>query len=274
MIKLDLDQITIDKGTQSRDKISQEWIDKLADDIKRGADMMPIVVFFNGLEYVLGDGFHRFHAHRQCGLTQINSDVRTGTARDAKRFSWSANSKHGLPRSRETLRKIVLEALADEEAPSWTDTYIAELCDVSRPFVAKMRGESKADTITYTRNGVEVQRDATRKNSKAEQIKKEIVGAMPPEIKADPVYDPAKDAMLEIAKENEQLKDRLAVGVMEGSEEEKTLAADTLAELREEVRKLQIINTSLVISRDQFQNENAQLKKQVAVLQRKLKQYE
>ena len=274
MIKLDLDLISIDKGTQSRAQISQEWIDKLAGDLKRGDDMSPVVVFFNGLEYVLGDGFHRFHAHRQAGMTQINSDVRTGTVKDAKRHSWSANGKHGLQRTNADLRKIVLQALDDEDAPTWTDTYIAEICDVSRPFVAKMRGESKADTVSYTRNGVEVKRDATRKNSKAELVKKEIVGAMPPEIKADPVYDPAKDAMNEIMQENEQLKDRLAVEAMDASEEEKTLASETLAELREEVRKLQIINTSLVISRDQFQNENAQLKKQVAVLQRKLKAYE
>jgi ABC-type phosphate transport system auxiliary subunit len=113
-----------------------------------------------------------------------------------------------------------------------------------------------------------------KKDKPEETVKKEIVGAVPPDVKADPVYDPSKDAINEIMQENEQLRDRLAVGVMDATEEEKTMATDTLAELREELRKLQIINTSLVISRDQFQNENAQLKKQVAVLQRKLKQYE
>jgi len=276
MIKLDLDLLVIDKGTQSRAEINRGQVAQYVEDIENGADFRPIYAIFDGLSYYLADGFHRYHAHRQAGLKQINADVDNGTLDDAVLYSTQANKDHGLPRTNADKLQSVQMTLKNERSKNWTDQAIATWCGVSRQFVAKVRGDDKPENVTFTRtNGTEVTRAARNKKLKPEEtVKKEIIGAMPPEIKADPVYDPAKDAMNEIMQENEQLKDRLAVGVMEGSEEEKTLAAETLAELREEVRKLQIINTSLVISRDQFQNENAQLKKQVAVLQRKLKQYE
>jgi FtsZ-binding cell division protein ZapB len=276
MTQLDIGLLVIDKGTQARDTIDLDAVDRYAEDMDNGAKFPPVYAIFDGLNYYLADGFHRYHATRKLKRETIDVEIENGTLEDAVLYSWTANFDHGLPRNNATKRKVVLAALAHPKTKEWTDEAIAKWCHVSRPFVSKMRGDEKPENVTFTRtNGTEVTRAARNKKSKPEDtVKKEIIGAMPPEIKADPVYDPAKDAMNEIMQENEQLKDRLAVGVMDGSEEEKTLAAETLAELREEVRKLQIINTSLVISRDQFQNENAQLKKQVAVLQRKLKQYE
>lgn len=274
MTQLDLSLLVIDKGTQARDSIDQETVDRYADDMESGAKFPPVYAIFDGLNYYLADGFHRYHATRKLKRETIDVEIENGTLEDAVLYSWTANFDHGLPRNNATKRKVVLAALAYPKTKTWTDEAIAKWCHVSRPFVAKLRGDSKPENVTYTTAaGKEVTRPARSKKPQ-EVVKKEIVGAMPPEVKADPVYDPAKDAMNEIMQENEQLKDRLAVEAMDASEEEKTMAAETISELREEVRKLQIINTSLVISRDQFQNENAQLKKQVAVLQRKLKQYE
>jgi len=273
MIKLDLDLLVIDKGTQSRAEINRAQVAQYVEDIENGADFEPVYAIFDGLSYYLADGFHRYHAHRQAGLKQINADVDNGTLDDAQLYATSANKNHGLPRTNADKRKAVMMTLENPRTKNWTDQAVADWVGVSRSFVLNIRGDQKGESVTFMRGGKEITRKPKSKKPQ-EVVKKEIVGAMPPEVKADPVYDPAKDAMLEIAKENEQLKDRLAVEVMDASEEEKTMAAETISELREEVRKLQIINTSLVISRDQFQNENAQLKKQVAVLQRKLKQYE
>jgi FtsZ-binding cell division protein ZapB len=47
------------------------------------------------------------------------------------------------------------------------------------------------------------------------------------------------------------------------------MAQETIESLREEIRILKIDNEALRISRDTFQNENAQLKKQIAMLQKK-----
>jgi FtsZ-binding cell division protein ZapB len=49
------------------------------------------------------------------------------------------------------------------------------------------------------------------------------------------------------------------------------LAGRIIAELRDEVWQLTIELNSVKISRDQFQAENAQLKKQVTYLQKQLK---
>ena len=47
-----------------------------------------------------------------------------------------------------------------------------------------------------------------------------------------------------------------------------------IGELKEEIRLLQIELVSVKKSRDMFQSENAQLKKQVAMMQKKLKAVE
>jgi FtsZ-binding cell division protein ZapB len=61
---------------------------------------------------------------------------------------------------------------------------------------------------------------------------------------------------------------------MEATEEEKKLAEETITELRERIRVLEIELQSVKISRDQFQAENAEMKKQIAALNRKVKKAE
>ena len=70
-----------------------------------------------------------------------------------------------------------------------------------------------------------------------------------------------------LVQENEKLTDQLAV---QGSADPE-LAGKTIAELRDEIKQLTIELNSVKISRDQFQAENAQLKKQVVYLQKQLK---
>ena len=71
-----------------------------------------------------------------------------------------------------------------------------------------------------------------------------------------------------------QQPDKLALKAMEATPEEKELAKQTIDELREDLRLARIEIVALKKSRDQFQNENNQLKKQVAMLTKKLKGYE
>jgi len=75
----------------------------------------------------------------------------------------------------------------------------------------------------------------------------------------------------ELVAENERITDRLAVAAMEGTEEEKSMAADTIESLREELRILKIELAAVKQSRDQYQSENGQLKKQCAMYERKMK---
>jgi len=79
------------------------------------------------------------------------------------------------------------------------------------------------------------------------------------------------EMVAELVAENERITDRLAVAAMEGTEEEKAMAADTIESLREELRILKIELAAVKQSRDQYQSENGQLKKQCAMYERKMK---
>lgn len=264
---LDIKKIRVMPELQARHHLNTEVVSDYAEALQSGCEFPPVTVVDTLSALLLVDGFHRFHAHLQLGRNEILAIVTKGSNLDALKAALAANAQHGLQRTRNDKAKAVEMALDDPEIEALSDREIAELCCVSHTFVAKQR---RILVNTPYPNSSSMPARVARTMQKVETL--------PPvwneaETYA-PDYDPAKDAMLEIARENEQLRDRLAVEAMDFSEEEKTMAADTIAELREEVRKLQIINTSLVISRDQFQNENAQLKKQVVVLQRKLTELE
>jgi len=74
--------------------------------------------------------------------------------------------------------------------------------------------------------------------------------------------------------ENEELKARVAVVAMEGTPEEKQAATTLIDELREDLRITKIELAAVKQSRDQYQSENSQLKKQVLSMQRQLKKAE
>ena len=57
---------------------------------------------------------------------------------------------------------------------------------------------------------------------------------------------------------------------MPASEEEKTTAADTIKSLRAEVKRLEIENAALISSRDSYQRENGELKKQCAMYRKQI----
>lgn len=80
----------------------------------------------------------------------------------------------------------------------------------------------------------------------------------------------ARHAIEELAAENERLSDRLAVEAMDASEEEKTAASQTIAELRERVRVLEIEVSALKASRDTYMRESAERLKQIKYLQRQV----
>lgn len=87
----------------------------------------------------------------------------------------------------------------------------------------------------------------------------------------DHELDEAALAISDLAAENERLTDRLAVEAMDASEEEKTAASETIADLRHQVKTLTAELDAMRISRDAFQSENSELMKQVQRHQREIK---
>jgi hypothetical protein len=160
MKTINIKTIRIDGGTQSRVEINNEIVTEYAEAIKAGAEFPAVVVFNDGADNWLADGFHRFHGHNQAGLTSILADVRQGTVRDAKLFSFGANGKHGQRPTQADRRKAVDAMLADPEWVLWSNSAIAKTCDVSDKTVAARRNsifgnseDAKPTTRTVERNG-------------------------------------------------------------------------------------------------------------------------
>lgn len=134
-----LDAVRINGGTQSRAELNQVTIAEYAEAIRAAIELPPVVTFFDGVTFWLADGFHRYNAHRDAGAMEINSEIRTGTQRDAILFSVGANASHGLRRTNEDKRRAVMTLLNDPEWSTWSDNAIAKACGVSDKTVASHR---------------------------------------------------------------------------------------------------------------------------------------
>jgi uncharacterized ParB-like nuclease family protein len=258
--KLNINSIIIDKGTQSRAAISEDTVTDYAEAMQAGDEFPPVITFFDGVDYYLADGFHRLHAVKRLGKTSIQADVRTGTLRDAILYSLGANRDHGLRRSNADKRKCVQTLLEDFEWGDLSVNEMARICAVSPQLVTAVKLEMDGGEKVST-----VKTNAPKKPAKLSNVVETPVENLTPE---------RDEAVQELVAENQRLADRLAVEAMEATPEEKVAASETIAELREQIRILEIENQSLKISRDTFQRENGELKKTVASLQRKLKKEE
>lgn len=112
-----------------------------ADALTNGAEFPPVVVFHDGTDHWLADGFHRLLAHEKAGLVDILADVRQGTKRDALLFAVGANASHGLPRTNKDKRRAVEILLRDEEWAGKSDRWIAERASVHHDTVGRIRAE-------------------------------------------------------------------------------------------------------------------------------------
>jgi ParB-like chromosome segregation protein Spo0J len=269
-MNISLDKIRIDCGTQARVKIDGQVVGQYSEDIKAGAIFPPVKVFSDGIDYYLADGYHRYFAHKAAGAPGITCDVVNGTLREAILYSLSANGEHGLQRSNADKRNVVIIMLKDLEWSDWSDREIAKHCHVSHMLVATIRKE-----LGMTKDATKFERGGKTHTMKAKEKKKyfqeEATEEWPFEQKPE---EKMVDAITMLKAENDALSDKLAVATMDGDEIEKQMAESTIKDLRAQIRLLEIELTAVKQSRDTFQAENAQLMKQVAMLQKKLKKQE
>lgn len=267
-MKLKLDQIIIDQGTQIRVAIDQKTVTEYAEAIMHKEVLPPLTVFSDGIKYYLADGFHRYFAYKNTVTPEVEVDVQKGTLRNAIEYALGANSKHGLKRTNEDKKNAVIIALNDIEWGMLGLREIAKLCGVSHTYVSTIKEKMDAEkTVKKEKPKADPVVD-TPKATKSEPAKAE------PEIEEDDELTAILAHQKDLEEENAKLSDRLAVGVMVGTEEEKNKASETIAELREQVRTLEIENMTLKTSRDQYMRENAEMKKQLVYFKRKIQKYE
>jgi len=93
-----ISDIRLDGKTHARAGLKAEVIADYTKAMKQGDIFPPIIVFKDGDDYWLADGFYRVYAALAAGQTEIEAEVRDGNRRDALLFAVGANSKHGLRR--------------------------------------------------------------------------------------------------------------------------------------------------------------------------------
>ena len=116
-MKILLKQVRLDGDTQPRQFINEDVVNEYSEHLLEDVAFPPVEVFYDGANYWLADGFHRFHANKTAGFIDIEANVHQGTRRDAVLYSVGSNSVHGLRRTNEDKRKAVQTLLNDLE---WT----------------------------------------------------------------------------------------------------------------------------------------------------------
>jgi hypothetical protein len=153
MKSLAIDLISIDGGTQFRASTNDAKVTEYAELLASATDWpfdTPCDVFFDGVNYYLVDGFHRYLGAQRANRASLSCNIHKGSLRDAIAFALKANARHGLHRTNEDKRKAVSFVLADAEWSKLSSRAIAEMCGVSDMFVGNLRKESGANGLHLT----------------------------------------------------------------------------------------------------------------------------
>ncbi len=115
-----------DGGAQIRVEMKPNVVRDYADDMADGVIFPPVVVYHDGTDYWLGDGFHRVEAARKLGRKSIDAEVLEGDARQAILHGIGSNASHGLRRTQADKRRAVERLLRDDEWTKWSNRQIAK----------------------------------------------------------------------------------------------------------------------------------------------------
>jgi ParB-like chromosome segregation protein Spo0J len=138
---LPIADIRMDGGTQSRVAIDESTVDSYAESLLNGDVLPPPIVFFDGSNYWLADGFHRVHAAIRAKRTEVYCFLKEGTQREAILYAVGSNVDHGLRRTNADKRRSIELLLQDPKWRQKSDAWIADTCRVSDKSVAGRRAD-------------------------------------------------------------------------------------------------------------------------------------
>lgn len=211
---LDPTVIRIDGGTQMRAELNPATVAEYTEAWLTGARFPDIVVYYDGLTYWLGDGFHRLESHKRAfgrdpSQPTIGAEVRSGTRRDAILHAAGANASHGLRRTNADKRRAVETLLRDEEWSLWSDREIAKACGVDHKTVGNLRRDLSGEIpqmpterrverngATYTQNTAGIA-SANQERKTSTVTKAHMVQPQPAPVSKPPEISTVQDLVTE-----------------------------------------------------------------------------
>jgi FtsZ-binding cell division protein ZapB len=255
--------------------MSAEDFAALVDDVKAHGQREPIMLF----EGMVLDGWHRYQACEKLG---VRADKFEFKGEDPAAFVLSHNlhRRHLTP----SQRAAAVVACSDwvpkgrpagkpETISGFREKDMAKLAGTSDRTIRDAKAAHKAGLGEAVKEGALTAHEAAAvARGKQEPKPKRQLDVLPanvvPLVASDELAE-AQHTVTELAQENEQLRDRLAVEAMDASEEEKTLAGETIKELRARVKTLEAELSAVKASRDSMMRTEGELKKQVAYWRKK-----
>jgi FtsZ-binding cell division protein ZapB len=250
-------------------------IEEYKDSILREEDLPPVEVYEVDGKYYLIDGFHRFYAYQKLNQSSIPTLLLKGNHSKAFQASLKANTTHGLRRSLADKHKIVRKALEDFEFGCMSDRELSYELKVSTKLIKKIREQSGIEKVPNKHTTLKNLKLKNQQNSDVRKVAHQ-----------DAAYDTSnfgfgdqnlleKELKVEVIQtliaENESLNHRLAIKAFTGTDEEKNALCEEVDKLKEQVKLLTIENKALTTSRNTYQQENAQLKKQIHMMNKEIK---
>jgi hypothetical protein len=178
-----LSALILDPSAQPRVKLDETVIEEYTEAMQEGNVFPPLVVYGTDRRAWLADGWHRYHAAQQAGLTEIDVDLREGTLSDAVWHSISANAEHGLRRSNADKNRAVTTALTINSALS--DVRIAEHCSVHRSMVARVRASLEKNGVIEASPVREIVRDGAPSQQRVKAPKTAQTPVLEPDTDSD-----------------------------------------------------------------------------------------
>lgn len=268
MTQIKLASIRIDGDTQVRLALDQDVVAQYAEHMRDGSEFPPIVVFHDGSENWLADGFHRYFATQMNAIDSIEAEIKQGTLDDARLYAYGANGKRGLNITSEDVRNIISKMLNHPVWSKWTNAEISRHVGVSKMTVGRVKQSMEPSKEIKTTK--KLYKDGQGRQSSIETKNLGRKPADPPPDNTDNV-DELTETIISISQENQLLKDKIAIGQWDASEIEQIDIQEVVTDLREKIRVLEIDNKALRDSRDMFQTRNAELMRTVASLTAKMK---
>jgi len=284
--------------TLTQHPLSAAWPSMQDDEYQSLKDSIDVIGVQNPITLFEGmviDGWHRYRATTELGMhcpSKLLGDVDpidfVKSQNDARRHitaSQKALAIASIYKWRPLGTNQHKGASVPGTDPQKSTSELAAIAGVSESYIEKAKiVEAKA--TPEVKAAVKAGTMSVKKAAETVKPKKDKPPKAEPkaEQKAEPIPEPTK-AVDEPAKEDEEcteldaahitiqeLQDMLAVANLSSvSTEEQTQAANLIAELRKEIKKLQADLKNITRSRDQWQNEAAQLKKQCISQQNQIK---